>query len=92
MSTPQVAILTALPQDSLSLHAVVDRLLANQVNFTGYRENRIPTEFSPALLEARLLLLDNGSLDRLTAEQLAAVKGEKPAAKAKKTRRTKKTA
>ncbi|NLF94337.1 MAG: hypothetical protein GX564_10665 [Oligosphaeraceae bacterium] len=73
MSTPQVAILTALPQDSLILHAVVDRLLANQVNFTGYRENRIPTEFSPALLEARLLLLDNGSLDRLTAEQLAAV-------------------
>lgn len=73
MSTPQVAILTSLPQDSLILHAVVNRLLANQVNFTGHRENRIPTEFSADLLKSQLLLLDKGSLDRLTAEQLAEV-------------------
>ncbi len=73
MPTPQVTILTALPQDSLILHAVVDRLLANQVNFQGYQENCIPTEFKDEMLNARLLLLDNGSFAKLTAAQVAKI-------------------
>ena len=61
----QVAVLSSYGQDSVINLAVVDRLLAHQVNFTGFLDNRLPELFSDALLEGRLLLIDRASLLKL---------------------------
>ena len=62
----QVAILSSYEQDSVINLAVVDRLLAHQVNFTGFLDNHLPEVFSDALLEGKLLLIDRASLLKLT--------------------------
>ncbi len=68
--TPPVALLISTNQDDQINLAVVDRLLENHLDFTGFAENRLPEEFSEELLKSRLLLLDSGSVEKLTATQL----------------------
>ncbi len=69
--SPQVAILTSLEQDSLLLCAMVSRLIARHVNFTGFLENHVPEQFSPELLKYPILFLDRQALARLTSAESA---------------------
>lgn len=65
----QIAILSSYEQDSVINLAVVDRLLAHQVNFTGFLDNRLPDVFSDDLLESKLLLIDRASLLKLNPDE-----------------------
>lgn len=65
----QVAVLSSCEPDSVINLSLIDRLLENGVNFTGFLENRLPQHFSEELLQYPLLLIDQKSLKSLTAEQ-----------------------
>ena len=67
----KISFVTSLKQDSQVIQAVVDRLLASGVDFSGFLENQIPTEFDDSMLQNQLLLIDTGTLAKLTPKTLA---------------------
>lgn len=62
---PQVTLLTSFPQEHPIVLSVIDRLLENNVNFTGFIENQVPDRFEPGLLDCKVVLLDRGILAKM---------------------------